>query len=457
MRPGKYPLEPLFGLILSPFERFLKRTTASGIILMATTLVTLAIANSPFSQSFQALWHQPFVLGLGPWRLEMDLRHLINDGLMDLFFLLVGLELKREILVGELSSFQDAALPVVAAAGGMLMPALLYSFVNPHGPAAAGWGIPMATDIAFSIGILVLLSWRIPRNLIIFLTALAIADDLGAVLLIALYYTQQIHLDLLLAAAACLAALALLNRGGIRRPLPYAVLGFLLWLALLKSGVHATVGGVLLAFAVPARPAYCPADFDRRLRQLQARFEEILADENACDLPLSDPRMATISENVEKAAKAVQSPLQRLDHVISPWVSFVIIPLFAFSNVAIDFSKLQLGQSMTEPVTVGVMLGLVVGKLTGIGGFSWLALKLGIGKLPSGVSLRHIFGVAWLGGIGFTMSLFISQLAFTEPIHVEQAKLGILAASFVSAVLGLIWLFLTGADSPKGAAPSPSR
>lgn len=438
-----YPLEPLFGRILTPFEQFLRRTTAGGIILMGTTVLTLLIANSPWGSAFHHFWEQQVKIAFGPWQLQQSLHHWINDGLMALFFLLVGLELKREILVGELSSLRDAALPVVAALGGMIVPALIYYGFNPSGPTMAGWGIPMATDIAFAIGILVLLAWRIPRNLIIFLTALAIADDLGAVLVIAIFYTSDLNLQALSWAGAILLALVLLNRGGIRHPLPYAIFGALLWFSTLQSGVHATIAGVLLAFTIPARPAFHPRLFDQRLDELKDAFHSETINPDTPDDPLSNHRMATIAESVEQAANAVQAPLQRMEHSLSPWVTFVIIPLFALANAGINFAEIRLVESLTQPVTLGVIFGLVLGKFLGISGASWLAVKAGIGKLPGGVEWRHILGAAWLGGIGFTMSLFISQLAFADPLLAEEAKLGILLASAIAAVIGLTWLYLS--------------
>lgn len=443
-RKNEYALERLFGRILSPFEAFLKRTTAGGIVLMGTTVLTLIAANSAWGDAFLRFWEQRARFGIGSLQFEMSLHDLINDGLMSLFFLVVGLELKREMKVGELSSWRDAALPVFAAAGGMVVPALIYYAVNPHGTAAAGWGIPMATDIAFAVGILVLLSWRIPSGLIIFLTALAIADDLGAVLVIALFYTHEISLDAIGFASAVLFLLLLLNRGGIRHAIPYGVLGVLLWLALHHSGVHSTLAGVLLAFAIPARPARAPAEFERRLVELQNAFHAEAAAPDFVDQPLSNPRMATIAETLERNSRAVQSPLQRMEHRLGPWVTFVVIPLFALNNVGIDFEKIALLQGLCEPVTMGVCLGLVFGKFTGISVFSWIAVKLGIGRLPSEVRWRHLLGVAWLGGIGFTMSLFISQLAFDDRLLQEQAKLGILTASLLSAMVGMTWLYFGG-------------
>jgi NhaA family Na+:H+ antiporter len=298
----------------------------------------------------------------------------------------------------------------------------------------------MATDIAFCIGILVLLARRIPKSLIIFLTALAIADDLGAVLVIALFYTRDLSFHALSGAAAILALLAVLNRGGIRHPLPYGALGLALWVALLHSGIHATLAGVLLAFTIPARPAFTPVEFERRLIQLQGPLSTEAGDPKSCEHPLKCPVMATVAENLEKAARAVQSPQQHMEHTLSPWVTFLVIPVFALSNAGVDFSSIQLVESLGQPVTLGVVLGLVFGKFIGISGFCWAAERAGIARLPQGVHWPYLLGAAWLAGIGFTMSLFIGQLAFEDPVLVEQAKLGILVASTLSAVVGLIWL-----------------
>jgi NhaA family Na+:H+ antiporter len=442
----RYPLEPLFGHILSPFEQFLRRTTAGGIILMLTTALTLALATAFGAGLIHHLVEQPLALaagGLG--RLELSLHGWINDGLMALFFLLVGLELKREILVGELSSLKDAALPVVAALGGMALPALIYAAFNAGTPAAAGWGIAMATDIAFAVGILVLLAWRVPKNLIVFLTALAIADDLGAVLVIALFYTAELDGHALGAAAALCALLALFNRGGVRHPLPYALAGVLLWLAVLASGVHATLAGILLALAVPARPAHTPASFERRIEELLAALRADRRDESTADDPLSNPRMASIAEAMEDSAARVQSPLHRMEHHLTPWVSFVVIPVFALANAGIDLSAVRWREALAHEVTLGVIGGLVLGKFAGIALFSWAAVRLGAARLPAGVAWRHLLGAAWLAGIGFTMSLFIAQLAFADARLVEQAKLGILLGSALSAAIGLGWLYVAGA------------
>jgi NhaA family Na+:H+ antiporter len=363
---------------------------------------------------------------------------------MTLFFLVVGLELKREILVGELSSIREALLPIVGALGGMVVPGLLYKLLNPSMPQAAGWGIPMATDIAFSIGILVMLAWRIPRSLIVFLTALAIADDLGAVLIIALFYSQDLNAGSMLWGAAAAAALIVLNQGGIRHSLPYALLGFVLWLALLHSGLHATIAGVILAFTIPARPAYALKHFKQRLSQLQQALDGEEEKPGSCRDTLECPDMASIAASLEETARAVQSPQQHMEHTLGPWVTFLVIPLFAFSNAAIDLRSLRMSSALAQPVTVGVIAGLVVGKFVGISLFSWSAVKFGLSKLPTGVGWPHLLGVSWLAGIGFTMSLFINQLAFADPVLLNQAKLGILVASLLAGVIGSVWLMATG-------------
>lgn len=441
-----YPLEPLFEKVLSPFERFLRRTTAGGIVLIGTSLLTLLIANSHYGEGFHHFWEQALALSIGSWELKQSLHHWVNDGLMALFFLLVGLEIKREILVGELSSLRDATLPIGAAIGGMVVPALTYTLFNYGTSSASGWGIPMATDIAFAVGILVLLAWRVPRSLIIFLTALAIADDLGAVFVIALFYTNEINWVAFSWAGSVLVFLILLNRGGIRHSLPYILAGIVLWYLTLLSGIHATVAGILLALTIPARPAFSPAQFDQRLQDLGQGFHAAVLDPNTPDHPLSNHRMATIAENVERAAITVQPPLQRMEHGLSNWVVFLVIPIFALANAGIDFSQIDIAASISAPVTLGVMFGLVLGKFIGISGSCWLILKLGWGKMPHGMNWRHLTGAAWLGGIGFTMSLFIGGMAFTDPRLFEDAKLGILLSSLIAAIIGLVWLYVGSGD-----------
>lgn len=404
----------------------------------------LTLANFGPLRQVSRIWELPFRVGFEKVYLEMTLRAWINDGLMTLFFLLVGLELKRELMVGELSSFKDAVLPIIAAFGGMVVPAMIYLMLNPHDPGARGWGVPIATDIAFAVGIVVLLGRRVPPGLVVFLTALAIADDLGAVAVIAFFYTGRLQVLALLAAALLLLFLFAINRGGIRHPVPYALPGVFLWLAMLKSGIHPTIAGILLACAIPAKSAFTPPEFAVKIEQLQEELYEESFDPSACDHAISCPGMASVAENLEKAACAVQSPLQRLEHSLGPWVTFLILPLFAFSNLGIDFSKISLNAAFGR-IALGVALGLVFGKFIGISLFSWFAVKLKIAKLPNQVTWTQMLGIGWLGGIGLTMSLFISNLAFGGgAVYLEQAKIGILAASVIAAPVGLAWLYRLG-------------
>lgn len=437
----RYPLEPLFNRALDPLERFVRRTTAGGVVLALATLLALVLANSAWGPALEHLWEIRAEFGFQPGAsLTLPLHVWINDGLMALFFLAVGLELKRELLVGELSSWRDALLPVVAAAGGMAVPAGIYLAFNYGLPTQSGWAIPAATDIAFAVGILVMLAAKAPRNLTLFLMALAIADDLGAVLIIALFYAGTPDLAALTVAGVLLGGLILLNQGGIRQPLPYWLLGLCLWYCLLLSGLHATLAGILLAFTLPAKPVHSPLVFDDRVQSLLSRFRGHALDPTTPSDVLSSHDMASIAASLEQAAKTVQSPLQRMEFSLHPWVTFAILPLFALANAGIDFGSMDIVASLREPVTQGVFFGLVVGKFVGVSLACFLAVRLGVGALPAGVSWRHVLGTAWLAGIGFTMSLFISQLAFPEPVHLVQAKLGVLLASAAAAILGIAWL-----------------
>ncbi|MEN6374310.1 MAG: Na+/H+ antiporter NhaA [Smithella sp.] len=443
MGEKQYPLEKLFGNIISPFERFLRETTSGGITLVVVTICTILISNSPWGQEFQHFWESSLGITIDSWFLNRSLREWINEGLMAFFFLVVGLELKREILVGELSSFRNAILPIAGAVGGMIMPAVIYLLIDPDKPEAAGWGIPMATDIAFAVGILALLAWRIPRSLIIFLMALAIADDLGAVLIISIFYTRFINITLLVIAGSLLLILIFFNRGGIRHVLPYAITGIFLWLALLESGIHATVAGIALAIAIPSRPSHTPHQFDKRVDELKQAFLATTICEDCSEHPLKNISMTEIAEEIESSAKAVQSPLQRLEHILSPWVTFGVIPLFAAANVGVSFSMPGIWQVMNNTVVLGVVIGLVAGKFIGIAGMSWLTVKAGIAHLPAGVGWSHLMGAAWLGGIGFTMSLFISRLAFADDqALLKAATFGILISSVIAAGIGLMWLLV---------------
>lgn len=435
------PWEQAFDRILSPIEEFIHRQTTSGIFLMLCAVIALVIANSHWHEAYHHFLEIPVNLGFGEWQLSMTLHHWINDGLMALFFFLVGLELKRELLVGELSNPKAALLPIIAAIGGMLLPAIIYIAFNSSGHTLAGWGIPMATDIAFALGVLALLGNKVPKSLLGFLVALAIVDDLGAVLVIAIFYTEQINFTALIAGAAVLLLLVSLNLGGIRKPLPYVLLGILLWLALLKSGVHATLAGVILAFIIPIRPKYDPQRFiQRATRLLKEIGEHYRAEPNI----IRNGLLRTKVRALETGINRVQAPAQVLEHQLHIPTAYLIIPIFSLANAGIPIDWSQLGNTLMQPVSLGVIAGLVLGKFIGISGFVWLAIKTGVGTLPAELSMRHIIGVSLLGGIGFTMSIFIAELAFAHnPQDLLLAKTGILMASLIAGVLGFFWLYIT--------------
>ena len=432
------PWEPAFERFVTPFEQFIHHQTTSGILLMVCAVLALLLANSPFAEAYLHFIHTPIAIRFGDWALDKSLQHWINDALMAMFFFVVGLEIKREVLVGELARPRQAALPIIAALGGMLVPALLYYLLNPDGIAARGWGVPMATDIAFAVGALVLLGARIPRTLIMFLVALAIVDDLGAVLVIALFYTEQLAPGFLVIAALLCVMLIALNLGGVRAPLPYLLLGVLLWFAMLQSGIHATLAGVLLALTIPARPKFDPARFATHVRTLIERFDTAhRSDPNI----LTNETLHNIAQRLGNDALLVETPLQRLERVWHLPVALLVIPLFALANAGIPIDFTTLPSTLSHPVTLGVVAALVCGKFIGITGASWLALRLGIGQLPAGTTLSQLAGVGLLGGIGFTMSIFIAELGFAaQPVLLLMAKTGILCASLCAGALGYVWL-----------------
>ncbi len=434
------PLEKSFKQALNPFEEFVHDEASSGLVLMACTIIAMLIANSGLNTMYQDILHTQVTVGGGPLSLSQSLHHWINDGLMALFFFTVGLEIKRELLVGELANKRQAILPIAAAIGGMLVPALIYAAINGGTDAISGWGVPMATDIAFAMGVLALLGKRIPKALIGFLLALAIVDDLGAVLVIAAFYTEQINFSALLFAAVAFILLILSNLAGIRHPLFYGILGILLWLGFLKSGIHATLAGVLTALTVPAG-SYCQGElFAKRMRELTDQFEG-LQDNH---LPImKNIGQQKVLQSMENFVHKMESPLHRMEHNLHIWVSFLIIPIFALANAGIPIEISTLASTLIEPVTIGVILGLTCGKLIGIFFFSWLVIKLGLSNLPKGVTMPQIASVSLLAGIGFTMSIFIAGLAFTSDAHLLNAKIGILTASLSAGILGYFALRLT--------------
>lgn len=427
-------LSQLVRPLVRPFAEFFRREAAGSIMLLVSAGLALLLANTNWGPAryFPALWDEHLAFRLNGIVLDKSLLHWVNDGLMTVFFLIVGMEIKREVLDGELASLRQAALPIAGALGGMVLPALLFAVFNYHTPTAGAWGIPMATDIAFSLAVLHLLGSRVPLGLKVFLTALAIVDDLGAVVVIAGFYTQQLHLMALLLAGATWAVLLGLNAVGVRSQWPYLLLGVVLWYYTLESGVHATLAGVLLAVAIPARIQHSRPVLLRlvaeRLRLLQHQTQGTQA----------DPR--TISEELEHLAETISSPAQKLEQRLHSVVALGIVPLFAFANTSLVVDASVVGK-LLSPVSLGIFAGLLLGKPLGIGLSAWACIHLGWATLPPGVAWRHLWGAGLLGGIGFTMSLFVTLLALgSNAEQVAVAKLAILLASLGAGALGFLVL-----------------
>ncbi|MBK9711969.1 MAG: Na+/H+ antiporter NhaA [Kouleothrix sp.] len=433
--------------VLRPMQEFIQQEQSSGLILLAMTVIALLIANSPLAGGYAGLLDAKVGLVAGPFELRETVLHWINDGLMAIFFFLVGLEIKREILVGELSSPRAAALPIVAAIGGVLVPAGIYISLNLGGIGGRGWAVPMATDIAFALGCMALLGSRVPFGLKIFLTAVAIVDDLIAVLVIALFYSGGVNLAALGVGLAVLVALALANIFGIRSPLVYAMLGAVVWLAFLESGVHATIAGVLVALTIPARNRIDAPTFLNRARSILHHFEQ--SDEESTRMLTDEAQQSAVIE-LEEACEQVLAPLQKIEHSLHGWVSLLIMPVFALANAGVAVAPNSLGGE-SLPVVLGVVLGLTLGKPIGLLGACWLATRFGIADLPEGVMWRHMLGTGVLAGIGFTMSLFIAALAFDSPGNLAAAKLAILLASLVAGSAGLLLLRQAPRAEPKAA------
>lgn len=406
-------------------------------MLLAAAVVALILANSGLGEAYHEFWETEIAFSVNGFEFSETLLHWIDDGLMALFFLVVGLEIKREFLVGELSTVRKATLPIIAAVGGMIAPALVYLAFNAGGEGASGWGVPMATDIAFALGVLALLGSRIPAGLKVFLTALAIVDDIGAVLVIALFYTESISLGWLGIGIGLMVVLVLFNVFGVDDPLPYFLVAFIVWFAFLHSGVHATIAGVLVAFTIPAKARIEPLAFVEWTRGKLSEIEE-------WDIPgahpLQDPSQQKCAFEIQETARYVAAPLQRLEHTLLPYTTFGILPLFALANAGVTLVDYDVPSLLLEPVTLGVFFGLLAGKTVGVSGATWLAVKLGLADLPERVSWTHVIGAGMLGGIGFTMSLFISNLAFRGMLLRAEAKLGILVTSLVAGVLGYVFL-----------------
>lgn len=422
--------------LLSPILEFIHAETTGGLFLLSCAILAMALANSPWSEGYFDFWKTPLTFGIGSWSLSKSIFLWINDGLMAIFFFVVGLEIKRELLAGELSSVRNAMLPVMAALGGMAVPAIIYMVINYGGEGRNGWGIPMATDIAFALGVLSLFGKRIPVSLKIFLAALAIVDDLGAVLVIAVFYTTDLSVISLLLAGLCLIVLLSMNRAGFRRVTYYVIPGFVMWVAFLKSGIHPTIAGVLLAFTIPSRIRIDSKAFPEHCRNLLGEFEK--AEDCAKPMLLCETQQMII-QSLEEACHHAESPMQRLEHNLHPWVSFVIMPLFAVANAGIVLNN-ELITNAFDPISLGAFFGLALGKPVGITVFSWAAVRLKIARLPADLNWRLITGVSCIAGIGFTMSLFIADLAFSMSHQLDVAKVGIFTASIFAGASG--WILL---------------
>lgn len=421
---------------LSPLRAFMSRQTTSGMVLFGAAVVALVLSNSPWAEAYHHIWEHTLSIGYDEFEISKTLHHWINDGLMAVFFFVVGLELKREIIAGELSNPRNAVLPIAAAIGGMLFPALIYLAINPGGPASDGWGIPMATDIAFALGIVYLLGEKVPLSLKVFLTVLAIVDDLGAVLVIAFFYTSDISLVSLGYGAVFMAVLIGANLVGIRSTVFYGLVGIGgLWLAFLLSGVHATIAAVLAAFTIPAKVMASDTFFLKRVRMLSEEFEKTDKDSS----PLLTPNELQILTEFRAVVTKALTPLQRLENGLHPFVAFFVMPVFALANAGVSFGG-DFGEVIQTPVFLGVFLGLVLGKLGGILIVSKILTALKLASLPAGVSWQKMLGIALLAGVGFTMSLFISELAFEDASRILEAKVGILLASLVAGFTGFLLL-----------------
>ncbi len=439
---NKQPKAPVEKWIVDPIKRFISNSTMSGVILFSSAFLALILSNSPWADEFHHLWEAEFSIRFGSAEITKNLHHWINDGLMAVFFFVVGLELKREIVAGELSSPKNAVLPIAAAIGGMVVPALIYLMFNSTGDTQSGWGIPMATDIAFALGVLYLLGNRVPISLKIFLTALAISDDIGAVLVIAFFYTSDINFISLLSGAGFLGILLFANMIGVRNTLFYAIVGIGgLWLAFLMSGVHATIAAVLAAFAIPVRVKVDEATFTEQLSFLLSKFKEARPN----NVPTVTDEQLHILMEIRDVSKNALTPLQRLEHTLHPVVAFIIMPIFALSNAGITFTS-EVFSQLGSSVVLGVFFGLLAGKVIGVVGTVFLLTKLKWATLPKDMNSRHLLGAGFLASIGFTMSLFISELAFQDPDYIIQAKVGILSASILASVVGY---FIIRSASPK--------
>ncbi len=451
--------------LLTPVEHFIHQNTSAGLVMILFLVLALAWANSPWYKIYEDFLHYPITFGFGSSLVSYGLSHWVNDGLMTIFFFLVGLEIKREFLAGELSNREEAVLPIVAALGGMAVPALVYLAFNWGTPYAKGWAIPTATDIAFAMGALSLLGSRVPLSLKVFLTALAIADDIGAIIIIALFYGGSVQITPVIGAAIILGILFIANRLEVRSLLFYGFFSFILWIFILQSGIHATLAGVLAAMTVPFKSYISERDFVHVARKSISRYEYAnLANGDAYDvvqLPdgsekivyhddagpyysLVQPESVEAIQDLQNYCTYVESPLRALERILHLWVSFLIVPLFTLCNAGIRIETSTMASAFADPVTLGVAFGLAIGKPIGIFSICFITSKLGLIRIAKDITWTHLFGAGCLAGIGFTMSLFVANLAFGNLAHrLNDAKIGILTGSFFAVFVGLFILMNT--------------
>jgi NhaA family Na+:H+ antiporter len=428
-----------------PLIRFSQVEASSGILLLAAAIVAIVWANSAYSDTYFAILDTHLTIAIGDFHLDESVLHLINDGLMAIFFFVVGLEIKREMVHGDLRDPKTAALPVMAGLGGMVVPALIYLAFNAGTAASHGWGVPMATDIAFAVGVVALLGSRVPSGAKLFLLTLAIADDIGAISVIAIFYTTDLDLGFLAAALTGLFIIWLANKVNIRALIFYIPMAFVIWYFTLESGVHATLAGVALGFLTPARAYFNPRQFDARARAILDQFP-VERDDTPAAQDHSDHEVVLMIQTAQESI----SPLSRLEHNLVTWSSYAIVPLFALANAGVDFRTTSIAEAATSAVALGVALGLLLGKMVGITLFTIAAVRIGAGRLPPGTTWRHIVGLSAVAGIGFTVSLFVAGLAFADPIFVDQAKLGIFSGSLVAGVVGsLVLLSAKKTSTPR--------
>jgi NhaA family Na+:H+ antiporter len=431
-----------------PLLQFTRVAASGGIVLIIAAIAALVWANAPFGETYDRFWNNHLNIELGAFHFDESLKELVNDGLMAIFFFVVGLEIKRELVVGDLADRRSATLPAIAALGGMVVPALIFVLfvIGAGGEASRGWGIPMATDIAFSLGVASLLGSRVSVQAKLFLLALAIADDIGAIAVIAIFYTSDLSLTWLGLAILSLVVIWVAQRVGIRSLAVYLILALAVWFFTLESGVHATLAGVAVAFLTPIRPFYSDSEYYRRTKWIVDQYE---LDSHA---PRRRERVDFNALQLAKVANESVSPLDRAEVAITPWSSFVILPLFALANAGVRFVGLDVGEAVTSPVALGVAIGLIVGKTVGVTGATYLGVRSGLGRLPAGTTWTHILGLASLAGIGFTVSLFITELAFTDEALLTAAKLGIFIGSGVAGLVG--YVALRTAKAPSSPPPA---